>query len=126
MSTAYYAMFHEVCFDYASFLVGSYRNAFDKDAWRRAYRSVGHGDLKDRSSNADLSAFCDQVQLFAVKFVEMQQKRHLADYDPFIEFTRQAVLDDINQVEDALRQYRTVSASQCRAFCAVLTGFKKR
>ena len=126
ISTAYYAMFHEVCYDYANFLVGTQRTAFDVSAWRRAYRSVGHGDLKDRAGNADLAAFSDDIQDFSAKFVEMQEKRHFADYDPFIEFTREEVLNEIAQVELVLERYRRVPVGQRRAFHAILMGFKKK
>jgi uncharacterized protein (UPF0332 family) len=126
LSTAYYALFHEICFDYANFLVGNYRNAFDKSAWRRAYRSIAHGDLKDRASKTDLSAFCDHIQDFAAKLVDMQEKRHLADYDPLAEFTREETLNEIDQVELVLHNYRSVRTGERRAFHAVLTGFKKK
>lgn len=125
ISTTYYALFHQVCGDYANFLLGRQQNAFNQEAWQRAYRSVVHGNIRDRAEKADLAAFSEGVREFSAKLVEMQQKRHLADYDPFVEFKREEVLAEIEQVELAIANYKSVSVSERRAYVAVLMGFKK-
>lgn len=125
VSTAYYALFHQLCLDYANFLVGKATVAYIEEAWRRAYRTASHGPLRTRAERGAFTAFGSAVQDFANLFVQMQKKRHTADYDPVVVFTRESVLADIDQVEEAIKQYRKASSIERRAFLGILTGFDK-
>ena len=57
------------------------------------------------------------IQDFAGMFVEMQDKRHRADYDPDEVFSRKSeVLEDIEEVEDVLSRFQKVPVKYRRAF----------
>ena len=49
-------------------------------------------------------------------FVNMQGKRHSADYDPDATFDKSNVLQDINAAEDAIRRFNAAPRLDRRAF----------
>lgn len=51
-------------------------------AWRQVYRALEHGHAKAQCSRPTIRGFPPGIEAFADTFVEMQRKRHLADYDP--------------------------------------------
>ena len=55
----------------------------------------------------------------------MQEKRHLADYDPFALFTKSEVIQDIAIIERAMAAFKNEDAKDRRAFCTFVL-FKKR
>jgi len=55
----------------------------------------------------------------------MQEKRHSADYDPFIVVAKSSVLQDIAIVERAIIAFKSAPTKDKRAFCAFVL-FKKR
>ena len=63
-----------------------------------------------------MSQFPQDVQKFAVRFVLMQRRRHLADYDPHAEFRRSEVIEDIDDAAVAIHDYRATNAGDRRAF----------
>lgn len=59
-------------------------------------------------------------------FVEMQDKRHRADYDPDEVFYKSEVLEDIEEVEDVLSRFQQVAVKDRRAFAVyVLLELRK-
>ena len=69
--------------------------------------------------------FPDDFQDFATKFIELQIKRHLADYDPIHKFRRDDVLTVINAAEVAIKKLQASNIKDKRAF-AVWTAITKR
>ena len=119
-STAYYAMFHCLTRNAANMLAGTGRNRTPA-AWRQAYRALAHGTAKGRCQNqALMQSFSNVIRDFATLFVEMQQKRHTADYDPDARFTKSDVMKDIERVDDAIDQFSHEPVKDRRAFAIYL------
>ena len=82
-SAIYYALFHCLARTCADMIVGGRGADRSKSAWRQAYRALQHGWAKRRCQNHKIvNDFPVAIQDFAGMFVEMQDKRHRADYDP--------------------------------------------
>lgn len=65
-----------------------------------------------------ISSFPGKIQNFANMFVTMQEKRHIADYDPNARARKSQVSTDIDLVEAAIEDFASVSAKDRRAFAA--------
>jgi hypothetical protein len=72
-----------------------------------------------------MSKFPREIQDFANVFVQMQAKRHLADYSPTEKFYKSAVVNDLKAVEVAITDFEAAPLKDRRAF-AVLVMFKMR
>jgi hypothetical protein len=59
-----------------------------------------------------------EIQDFADRFVQMQAKRHLADYDPNERFYKSAVIADIDAARVAIDGFLTMPLRDRRAFAA--------
>lgn len=62
---------------------------------------------------------------FANAFVALQEKRRLADYDPFSNFTKMEVQRDIAEARTTIEGFLSVGRKHRRAF-AVYVLFKTR
>ncbi|MBC6436689.1 MAG: hypothetical protein GDA52_00810 [Rhodobacteraceae bacterium] len=126
ISTAYYALFHALCMNYADCLIGRTGSDRSKRAWQQAYRTVEHGDARKRCANQNtISEFPTEIRDFALQFRTLQQKRHSADYDPHARFTRTEVDTDIDVAERVIKGFDLVSLKDRRAFAA-WTAMKTR
>ena len=56
------------------------------------------------------------IQDFGDLFVEMQRKRHAADYDADAQFTKSDVVKDIERVEDVVDRFSDVAVADRRTF----------
>ena len=66
------------------------------------------------------------IQDFAGMFVEMQDKRHRADYDPDEVFYKSEVLENIEEAADILIRFQKTSVKYRRAFAVyVLLELRK-
>ncbi len=95
ISTAYYAVFHALCRMCADSLTGKGKKS--RNAWRQVYRAVEHGCTKNRCQNNIINKkFPLEVRTFCAIFIQLQEKRHEADYDPFAQLkvkdVKQAIL----------------------------------
>lgn len=63
-----------------------------------------------------MQSFTHDIRDFGRLFVEMQQKRHSADYDPDARFKKSDVVGDIDRIEEAISRFATVAPSERRAF----------
>jgi hypothetical protein len=110
--------------DVADMFVGVGSNRPDK-AWSQAFRSLQHGDAKNACDSVQKLGFASTIQQCATAFVDLQLKRHDADYNPDIRFRRVEALNAIAIAEDAIRSLKSSSKKDRRAF-AVLLLLKKR
>lgn len=62
-----------------------------------------------------MQSFTGDIRDFGRLFVEMQQKRHSADYDPDARFMKSDVVGDIDRVEDAVTRF-VITSGDRRAF----------
>lgn len=99
ISAAYYAVFHHVLTLAADEFVGVTKRGSKR--YSLVYRSVGHRPLRELCIDAQKvtlpaklrrylpsSSFGPNIQAFAAALVDLQEKRHAADYDPFIRVRR--------------------------------------
>ena len=99
-------------------LIGSTKGARSKHAWRQTYRAVEHGHAKNQCKNGKIKEFPKDVEDFAALFIEAQEARHRADYDPDSRYTRSEALVLIKRVEEAISAFKKVAKSDRRAFAA--------
>ena len=116
-STAYYAMFHCLAACCADTIVGGSGSDRSEPAWRQTYRAPEHGTVRQRCGRSSIvSRFPNEIQDFAEKFVEMQEKRHRADYDPEANFSKLIVKRDIEVVTRRIEMFNQAPLKDRRAF----------
>lgn len=121
VSSAYYAVFHHLAATCSDLLVGAGRGGRRSPAWRHVYRSLEHGLARSVCIDGRrMATFPVGVRSFAESFVALQRRRHLADYDPAIRFTRLEVLADIGDAAAAIRGFHAEAAAHRRAFAALV------
>ena len=117
ISTAYYALFHCLAECCADMIVGGPGANRNRAAWLRVYRALQHGTARDRCLERNAIAnFSAELRGFAQVFADMQPLRNSADYDPDAEFSRNAVIQYINESENAIRLFPNASITDRRAF----------
>lgn len=122
LSTAYYAMFHALCWNCADCLIGTSQSDRSAPAWRQAYRAVEHKFVKNQCGDKSVIAkFPKEIEDFANQFRTLQEKRHAADYDPFSRFYRTDVETWIDTTEEAIRKFQKTPRKDRRAFAAWTT-----
>ena len=116
ISTAYYAVFHALARDAADPLVGAGARA--RPEWARVHRALDHGAAKNA---------CQAVKAgpLAPVFVDLQEARHKADYDPTFRVNRADAIGWCAQADGAVVALRAVPKAERRAFAVELL-FKKR
>ena len=119
VSATYYAMFHTLAKCCADLLVGGPGSKRSKPAWKQVYRALAHGPARDACNNKTLIAkFPQEIQNFANQFVEMQVKRHIADYDPDEKFYKSAVSIDLVITGITIDKFNGAPLKDRRAFAA--------
>ena len=124
VSTAYYAMFHALATSNADCLVGTAHDPISRHAWTRVYRGLGHREAK-RNLQQEQDLFSQPVRNFTNTFVELQDQRHLADYDPDQAFPLSAVLNWIDRAEEAISDFMLVSQDE-RSAVAIQVLIRRR
>ena len=121
LSTAYYACFHALARECADRLIGGPGAQRSDRAWQQVYRALNHGHIKNVCAPQKLQelGFPDEIREFAEKLVELQKKRHEADYNPLAgPYYRSEVLTDIEAARSAIDGFRRAPMPDRRAFCA--------
>ena len=117
LSAAYHAMFHTLASFCANQLAGSTPVRRRSPAWVQAYRALEHGRARDRLMNSSgMSQFPDEYRDFGQQFVNMQDVRHSADYDPTARFLRLHVNQVIEETSRKMDLFNTVPNAEKRAF----------
>jgi hypothetical protein len=126
ISSAYYAMFHALARCCADQLIGGPGSKRSRPAWNQVYRALDHGAARSACSNETMIAkFPREIQEFSRAFVQLQLKRHEADYDPDATMYNSAALANIAIVETLIKEFSNVPLKHRRAFAAWVM-FKKR
>lgn len=120
-STAYYAMFHALCLNCADTWVGSTESDRNQPAWLQVYRAPNHSIAKNKCKSKEMSRFSESIQDFASKFVDLQEKRHEADYDPLCTLDRSDVLIDIANAETTIGNLQDSDLRDRTAFAVWVT-----
>jgi len=130
ISNAYYAVFHATLAAAADEFVGVGQRSSETSSL--AYRSISHRNLRDWCENVKkpqpsarfvryASAGFDQsMRTFAAAVVELQERRHSADYDPSERFRKADAILALSTGQAALSRLRGASAPSRRMFLSVL------
>lgn len=118
VSAAYYALFHCLMRTCADSFVGATKAQRSDAAWRQVYRALDHGNCKKRCAQVDKFDFPQPILDFATVFIEMQDKRHRADYHPAPSLIRSEVMADIEESENAIGGLERSKRRDKRAFAA--------
>lgn len=122
VSTAYYAVFHALCFVCASELVGWSRS----DDLDPVYRSVEHGFAKKRLGSRDAALIGIEVVAIGASFTALQDRRHSADYaGPGLIVSRSATVETVELARQAVAAIEALGERQ-RLRLAVLLIARQR
>lgn len=113
-SSTYYALFHTLCQCCADAMVS---DKTTRRAWVQAYRCLNHGHAKKQIQRTSvMNQFPNEIQDFANMFVQMQEKRHRADYDPTGTYKKSVVHNDIVAARTAITNFMAADLRHKRAF----------
>jgi hypothetical protein len=131
ISDVYYAVFHAIVTAAADDFVGRTHRATIRYAL--LYRSIEHRDLrrlcgdivkdplpKRYSSVAPRDGFDPDLIAFATAFVDLQEKRYLADYDPLYTVRTVDALQVAATGRSALSRFKGVNRASRKAFLALV------
>ena len=120
VSTAYYALFHALCYSNANVLTGraAGRPPYPL-AWTRTYRAMDHGPASD-AMRRQAGNMPMEILDFTITFRFLQEQRHKADYDPEARFRRSEVISLINRTETAIQTFFSANAAERRTLAAVV------
>lgn len=119
-STTYYALFHRLARCCADAVVSRAGDEPSKTAWRRAYRALDHSLARRMCLHADIQRFPPEVRAMAERFVDLQDVRVSADYDPYGRLFKSDVEHLISGARDTIRAFNGVNRRDQRAFAAHL------
>jgi ATP phosphoribosyltransferase regulatory subunit HisZ len=131
ISSAYYAVFHALLTAAADEFVGKTKHASPEYAL--LYRSINHGWLRSLcdglkgaqptkrfASYAPAGGFGPNIQALSLAVIDLQEKRHAADYDPSIRVKTADALLTIRTGRSALARFNRASSARRKRFLALL------
>jgi uncharacterized protein (UPF0332 family) len=131
ISAAYYAIFHATITAAVDQFVGVTNR--DRSRYGLVYRSVSHAWLRDLCREvqkptlskrfrpyAPATGFGSNITTFAAAIVELQEKRHSADYDVMIRVNRSDAALAIATARAALKRFSKASRARRLAFLGLL------
>lgn len=120
VSTAYYALFHALAELCARELVGVRRAA---EQYRHVYRSLDHSHARRVLDAVRREASSgDDLRVIADVFVEAQQDRHRADYDPGYRVTAGETAIIVDGVRAAILLLARLPPAERKLLAARLIG----
>jgi uncharacterized protein (UPF0332 family) len=130
ISAAYYAIFHFTVAAADSVVSTTKRSA---PQYTRIYRGIDHRSLRELckaisgstlppkyTAHAPPTGFGRNIRDFATAFVDLQEKRHTADYDPQFQVTKSDALLTISTARTAISRFDSASGSEKEAFLSLL------
>lgn len=131
ISAAYYAVFHYIVTAAADEFVGKTKRGVNR--YTLVYRSIDHRALRELCNEAKkqqlplkfqkyvpATGFGPNIQAFASAVVELQEKRHAADYDPSIQIKTSDASLAIATARSAIRRFERAGAQRRKAFLTLL------
>lgn len=131
ISAAYYAVFHAMLTAAADQFVGVTKRSTSQ--YGLVYRSVDHKWLRilceevkkptlpsKYAPHAPPNGFGTNIADFAAAVLELQEKRHAADYDPLIRVKSLDAALAISTARAALERFKKASATRRKAFLSLL------
>ena len=117
VSIAYYAVFHTLAASNAELIAGQPQSSMSAYAWERVYRRLDHGRARN-NLRAVLNLLSQTGEYFARTFIDLQDLRQEADYDPNFSITRTITLNAIAQAETAIRNFVQLTQEERRLLAA--------
>ena len=117
ISTAYYAVFHTLAASNAELIAGQPQSSISAYAWERVYRRLDHGRARNNLS-AVLNLLSPTGENFARTFIELQDLRQEADYNPNAAIVHSDAVNVIGQAETAIRDFALLSQEERRLLVA--------
>ena len=117
VSTAYYALFHTLAASNAELVAGSPQSSVSAYAWERVYRRLDHGRAQN-NLRAILGQLSPSAENFARTFIDLQDRRQEADYDPNALVTRSGTLNIIARADTAIRDFAQLTQEERRLITA--------
>jgi hypothetical protein len=131
ISAAYYGVFHFCLAAAADEFVGATQRGTSR--YTLVYRSIDHKTLKDLCAEAKkptppakylpyipLGGFGSNIQAFATAAIELQEKRHLADYNPEPRFRTSDAKLAVGTARSAVHRFQTADEEHRKAFLTLL------
>jgi hypothetical protein len=131
ISSAYYGIFHAVITKAVDQIIGATNR--DKNHYGLAYRSVNHSRLRELCNEVQKSVLSNRyrpyapsagfgvhIVAFAEAVVELQEKRHAADYDVMIRMNRSDAVLAVATARAALSGFDRASQQEHLAFLYLL------
>lgn len=129
ISTAYYALFHKLIADASHrfsraepSLQSKIARTLSHTEMRKVCRSIAEKNLSDVLKQLLRSAgFSPETKQVAKTFVDLQERRHEADYDLAVEFSRAETFELLDRVESAFAGWQKVhNTEEANIFLAAL------
>ena len=117
ISTAYYALFHTLAASNAELIAGQPQSNISSYAWERVYRRLDHGRAKN-NLHAALGMLSQDGVNFARAFIELQDQRQNADYNPNIQLVLSDAINIIRQAQIAIRDFLQLTQEERRLLAA--------
>ena len=131
ISSAYYGIFHFVSAELADEVVGSSKR--NTPHYGLVYRSINHQPLKDICNDLAKQTppqryvpylpnggIGPSIQAFATALVELQEKRHRADYNPTARFRTRDALLAVTTGRRAIARFSNASKTRRSTFLLML------
>jgi hypothetical protein len=131
ISSAYYGVFHAALTAAADEFVGKTKRTTKQ--YSLVYRSIDHKNLRDLCTELKkqnlpakyaryqpANGFGRNIPEFAAAVLELQEKRHAADYDPAIRIKSSDAVLAVETARTALRRFGQASATRRKAFLGLL------
>lgn len=125
ISLIYYAVFHALCQSCADCLVNDEGGAMKNKWWTQVYRSIDHGQTKVRFQDALIAEFPVEIQDLGCLFIEAQEKRCQADYNPRFLCRTSDVCTMLRRANHTIERFNAVHVGQRRSLAAFV-ALKKR
>ena len=117
ISTAYYALFHTLAASNAELIAGQPQSNISSYAWERVYRRLDHGRAQNNLRTA-LNLLSQGGVNFARAFIDLQDRRQEADYDPNTQVVRSNALNIIARAQIAIRDFTQLTQEERRLLAA--------
>lgn len=130
ISNAYYGVFHAVVTAAADDFVG--RTKRQTPRYALVYRSIDHGSLRGLCTNVEKTTlpkkyikyeprggFGPDLTALATAVVELQEKRHAADYDPLFRVNMTDAVLAVATGRTALIRFRRANSTRRKAFISL-------
>lgn len=89
-----------------------------RPGWVRIYRGLNHRRAEEACRGRDMLSFCVEIRDFASHFVDLQDQRHRADYDPASTFYKSDVQRLVVDSHAVLDGFERADRRERRLFAA--------